>query len=397
MSMISFILQYKWVIIFYTLAVVLILANKKKFEIQAKIIALYRTTIGLAFMKKTAERFREWFRVMGYIAVGAGFVGMIYIMYFILKNAYELVVQPAATPAIGIILPGIRVPGSPIFLPFWHGIIAIFLVVVIHEASHGIMSLVHNIRLKSSGFAFFGPIPAAFVEPDEKQLSKQEDIVQYSVFAAGPVSNVVFGFISVFLVLFLITPIQGSMVNPTGISFQEVQEGYPMAEAGITPDMIIYSMNGKPITNGNEFLDQIECVMPDQAVVFGTDQGDFTVITTTHPEGDHDKGYFGIIGIEQEYELKDDSRWGNALFAFVDWVRRLFGWLVMLNFGIGLANLLPLGPVDGGRMLQVFLKRVIPDEKKAQLMWVRISYFTGAVLLFIICFSITQWMFSFIP
>ena len=42
-----------------------------------------------------------------------------------------------------------------------------------------------------------------------------------------------------------------------------------------------------------------------------------------------------------------------ALFSF--WLRDLLNWLFLLSVGIGLANLLPIWVVDGGRMFYTFL------------------------------------------
>ena len=56
-----------------------------------------------------------------------------------------------------------------------------------------------NIKIKSSGFAFFGIflplIPAAFVEPDEKQLKKSKFFEKVSLLGAGSTSNFIFGII----------------------------------------------------------------------------------------------------------------------------------------------------------------------------------------------------------
>ena len=45
---------------------------------------------------------------------------------------------------------------------------ALAIVAIPHEFAHGIFARLNNLRVKSSGFALFGPILAAFVEPDEK-------------------------------------------------------------------------------------------------------------------------------------------------------------------------------------------------------------------------------------
>ena len=40
----------------------------------------------------------------------------------------------------------------------------------------------------------------------------------------------------------------------------------------------------------------------------------------------------------------------------------LFEWIAMLNLGIGLFNLLPLKPLDGGYMLEILLSYKLPEE-----------------------------------
>ena len=56
-------------------------------------------------------------------------------------------------------------------------------------------------------------------------------------------------------------------------------------------------------------------------------------------------------------------------------------WLYILNLGIGLFNLLPLGPVDGGRMLQTALLRFF-SEKRANAIWKNVSIFFLMVIIF---------------
>jgi membrane-associated protease RseP (regulator of RpoE activity) len=58
-----------------------------------------------------------------------------------------------------------------------------------------------------------------------------------------------------------------------------------------------------------------------------------------------------------------------------------------LNIGIGLFNLLPLGPIDGGRMLKASLDKFIKDEKKAEMIWKRVSLFFLAVVIINLLFG----------
>ena len=67
------------------------------------------------------------------------------------------------------------------------------------------------------------------------------------------------------------------------------------------------------------------------------------------------------------------------LFELVD----LFQWVAMLNLGIGLFNLLPLKPLDGGYMLEILL-----SYKMSEKHYKPIVNALSAVMAMIIVFSI---------
>src|SRR3989338_11101107 len=49
------------------------------------------------------------------------------------------------------------------------------------------------------------------------------------------------------------------------------------------------------------------------------------------------------------------------------WIAGLLMFLFILNLGIGLFNLVPIGPLDGGRMLQAVLMAYVGKDKAMQL------------------------------
>src|SRR3989338_644264 len=95
---------------------------------------------------------------------------------------------------------------------FLHWIISLFIIAIIHEFSHGVIARVYNIKIKSSGFAFLGPIPAAFVEPDEKKMEKSSAKAQLSILAAGSFSNILLALL-VILILFFVSPFTNSLLE----------------------------------------------------------------------------------------------------------------------------------------------------------------------------------------
>ena len=175
-----FLINYQYIILFYLIIALILFLKRKRLDIQAKFIILYRMKWGLEWMDQFTRKFRQWIILLGYIGVGAGYVGLVVISYTLIKNLYDLIVNPAATSGVSVVLPGVSVPGMGI-LPFWYWLIAIFIIALVHEFSHGIVARAHQIKVKNTGIVFFGPIMGAFVEPDENTLQKKSDIKQYSI------------------------------------------------------------------------------------------------------------------------------------------------------------------------------------------------------------------------
>ena len=109
-------------ILFYSIIFILIYVNRKKFEIQGKVIALYKTKIGLKLMDKIALSHPKLLRFLSTSGIYVCFLGMIIITLFLLKGIYNLIFTPDAGAVISLVIPGIKIPGF-IYVPFWYGII----------------------------------------------------------------------------------------------------------------------------------------------------------------------------------------------------------------------------------------------------------------------------------
>src|SRR3989344_5654882 len=181
---------------------------KKMFEVQGKIFFLYRTKFGLKLMDRISKFSPKLMKVVGIVGIIIGFIGMILMFFLLVQMTLKLIMQPTSAPGLVPVLPGIKVSPLLPVLSFMHWIIIIFIIALVHEFSHGIFARLNNIKIKSSGFAFLGPIPAAFVEPDEKQMAKKSRKAQLSILAAGPFSNVVLAFVVLLLMLLIFMPIQ---------------------------------------------------------------------------------------------------------------------------------------------------------------------------------------------
>ncbi len=367
-------------IIFYVFLFIYYITHRERFEVQGKIFALYKTKIGINLMQKIANISPKFFKVLGLISIGIGFAGMIFIFYILIQGTFSLIFVPDAQPVIAPVLPGIKIPGLP-RLSFWYWIISILVVATIHEFSHGIFSKANKVRVKSSGFAFLGPILAAFVEPDEKELKKSSKFAQLSIFSAGPFSNIVTGAIIFLIAGFIVTPFAISLVDFQGVEIVSLDENYPAASSGLEVGEIIVSVNDIPIENTEEFRESLKDLKPDDKVKISTQGGkEVSVIASENPDIP-ERGYLGIVsGNKAEIKESITERYGNFLVSAFFWFVRLLEWIFLISFGIALANLLPLGPVDGGRMSVVAIGLFTKNEKKQQKIWLMITLFVLALI-----------------
>ena len=380
--------EWIWVLLFYVILAIVIFLNRKKFQVEAKFILMYKTKWGIKFINKFADKNKEFVKLVGYSAIGIGFLGMIAIIGFFIKGLYELIFVPSALPTMSLVIPGVQIPGSPIFVPFWYGIIALFCVVVFHEFGHGIIARAHGIKIQSTGIVFFGPIIGAFVEPDEKQLTKQSSHVQHSVFAAGPFFNALLAAAVLLVLLLVFNPLLSTMVDPTGVTFTGIQKGFPAETYGLEKGVTYTQVNGVPIKDSTTLVSELSCVKPNQTVTFVNSEKNVTMITTASPD-DKTKGYIGVTGIKTNYVLKSEAWWYKGVYYLLFILTNLLEWIFMLSLGIGLANLLPLGPVDGGRMLHIGLTD-IQGKEKGYKTWVRVSIITLVVLLILVLVPIIK-------
>ncbi|MBT3865936.1 site-2 protease family protein [Candidatus Woesearchaeota archaeon] len=369
-------------LVFYALLVLYITKNKSKFEFHGKIVALYKTKLGLKLMDKIAKVCPRILKFLGYISIITGFIGMVLIFYWLFKGTFDLLFIAGAPPAVAPVLPGIKVmPGLPV-LSFMHWIIAILIIATIHEFSHGIFARLYNIKVKSSGFALFGPILAAFVEPDEKQLSKKKKNVQLAVFSAGPFSNILTGFLFIAVMTFITLPLQAAVFDSDGITVNGILDGYPMQETDVEIPFTIIQFNGQEINDYNDFAESTVNLKPGDEAIVGTNKGDFSIVAAQNPENSS-KGFIGVSNFMINRSPNEEvvAKYGASVPQLVDWTHMLFFWLWVVSWGVGLFNLLPLGLVDGGRMLLTGLTFVTKNEKKAKKYWSIVSLVSVLLIL----------------
>ena len=223
------------------------LHSRKKNLKREGLLILYRTTWGIKLIDRIGKKFTKTLYVLSYISITIGYILMVGIIYLIGKIVYIYATRPDIVRAIKIppLLPLVPyidklVPnlGLPSFY-FTYFIIVIAIIAITHEMAHGILMRRYNIKIKSTGFAFFPwflpIIPAAFVEQDEKSMNKSSRFHQMAVLSAGTFANVLTA-VLFFLVIFVFFVVA---FTPSGVIF----DSYPYSIVGISGISMINGVN----------------------------------------------------------------------------------------------------------------------------------------------------------
>jgi membrane-associated protease RseP (regulator of RpoE activity) len=368
------------IILFYSLIALFFIIKRKKVEVQGKILFLYKTKRFNNLLKKigtSCPRFWKWF---GYAGIPIGFVVMALIFGYLLYSFLKLFIVPNAVPTLSLVIPGVHIPGSSIFIPFWYCIISLFIVILVHEGAHGVVATALKQKIKSAGVGILAVLPLAFVEPDEKQLQKQSAKTQLAVFSAGTMANFVTAAIVLLLASFVVAPIAGQVIMSHGTYVESVTSGLPAEIAGLHHSQIITQIDGQDIITVEDFVNYMKSVKPGQAITIQADGKSYQITTIADPQN-ASVPHMGIQ-FKQNVEIKPElvQKFGKLPWSVWYFLQLLY-WIFTLNIGIGAINLLPLGPIDGGRMANIALSKGMKNKERAKKLFSLISMLSLVLLL----------------
>jgi len=272
-------------------------------------------------------------------------------------QGFMIITEQSNTPGVSPILPSVKdgqVGLSPrgegyedFFIPIHYALIAIAVLLIVHEFAHGVLSRVEKIKVKSAGLLTLGPFPiGGFVEPDEEELKKGGGIKNMRISSMGSFANFVTAFVFMLLglavVLIFAFFVSSGTIEFDGVVVEGVVKGHP-AYGVIENGSIIYEINNKTVTKSSSFEAIMLNITPHQNITITTDKGTFVLENVENPKNLTDE-FLNIIN-----PIPHTSKNPSLLNAFFT-ISELFGWISLLNLLIGLVNLLPIVPFDGGRM-----------------------------------------------
>ena len=128
---------------------------------------------------------------------------------------------------------------------------------------------------------------------------------------------------------------------------------------------------------------------PGETVYISNSTDTLAVVTTEHPDNPN-RGYLGVTGVMTELDVKEGVPvW---VYNLLRWIFQFLFWIFTLSVGLGAFNLLPLGPVDGGRMIQRAFKNIF-GSKKGDYYWAKLGTILVVIIIFLIVYPILKGIF----
>jgi hypothetical protein len=155
--------------------------------------------------------------------------------YLLVKNLYSFIYRVEEAAPIFPAIPLITVRES---LPYF--LVAIAILIVVHEGAHGVAARFEGIKVKSAGVLLIAIIPGGFVEPDEDEFKKAKVGSRLRILAAGSTANMILAL--------LIIPIVLGFFHPSGVLIGDVLENSPAQNAGIEPETVVEYVNDVKIS-----------------------------------------------------------------------------------------------------------------------------------------------------
>jgi membrane-associated protease RseP (regulator of RpoE activity) len=355
-----------------------LLAKKKRFQsIEIDVeggAILVKTTKLNEFIENFGKRHARLFKVLGNIAILSSIPMAAYGIYFFHMNLQLWKVAPSTASPVAPILPGITVGLDE--LPYF--LLAIAITLIPHELAHAFHASSEDIKVKSAGVFLFFILPGGFAEIDEEELAKKPLGTQLRVFAAGSFANILtfLVFLGVFSLLFA-SPLAP---KPAGVLISDTLKDprYP-AYGHLMPGDIIIAINNMPTTTLDDFSRILGNFKPNETIHLTIIRnGRLLNLTLTLAESPYNRsrGFLGVT-IQQAYTN--------------EWMYKSSWWLLVVTSSVAIINVMPIFPLDGGRMLMAALEKVLP-KNTARNISVALSIYLAGILVANILYSAGYWL-----
>lgn len=320
-------------------------------------LLMWKTQRLRGFIDRLANRAPRFWR--GYMNVGIVIsTGFMILMAVALVYSLKTLLD---APTVSLIVPGVEVPGSPIYIPLLSGLIALATVLIVHEFSHGILARVEKINLKSIGLLLFAILPGAFVEPDEDELNRLRRPAKMRIYVAGSMANMTLAAIALIFMLLISSFVIPVVFEENGVEISRLTED-GNAINYLSEGMIIEEINNVTVNDSESYQKAVTTLKPNGTVDIKTDQGKYSFQLKSNPLNRS----LGYMGIQVKSHNVISEHYDNHFYSPIFWIffplSELLFWIYFLNFAIGTFNLLPMKPLDGGHLFENLLSYIMPES-----------------------------------
>jgi membrane-associated protease RseP (regulator of RpoE activity)/uncharacterized integral membrane protein len=383
--------------------------QKKRVRVEVKLLVLIliHTPFGLELFDKIANtraaKFYAKFNtyLMPAITALAIFlvIGSLMVMF---ANAQAREGVRGAGLAANLLIPGF----NP-YLPVTYGLAALVITIIIHEAGHGIVARVYNIKVDSTGIVLFLGIPiGAFVNIEREELNRVTLKQKSAVLTAGPLNNMIVAGASLLALYFVVStlvPLPPDTNAPQfGVMVVSVNGGSLAESIGIDAESVIQYVGGQQITSVEALGESLRTNLGNTIdITWLNNAGDTIIRQVTLPAAvEPGRGILGVsitpLSPEPEQVLDTyKNQFGQnplaillpptfqqGLVPFSDlmapkYTSSVFGnsfaaianmlfWLWFVNFNVGIFNALPIGPLDGGQLYGALIENKAKSKALAK-------------------------------
>jgi len=314
--------------------------------------------------------------LIGFVFLGFGGMSLVMLFGYGIISLLGLFIDKQLCPALAPVIPGVPVPGLGIVIPFV-GWISLFIILIVHEWSHGVLMSHYKQKINSVGLILAGLFPiGAFVEQEDRTFNKLEDKKSIYVLSAGPASNLLLIPIGIILLLafsFISAPFVPGIVDEQnkayfGVKVEKVDDKVSMCGVDVNAPAKGKLFAGDIIkqTNG---ADVNSLTTLRSATLLSTNDINFLVSRKNVDTNIYSDVFVNItpnlfadmnikkIGVEfgaipTDYNMSLVAQAGVFLIGNTNMALLL---LIIIAFAAGSFNYFPSEPFDGGKIAKIMM------------------------------------------
>jgi membrane-associated protease RseP (regulator of RpoE activity) len=380
---------------------------------------MYRTQFGVKAIKWVGDNCKSLLNGLKYIVISVGVLLMGIMIWMLGQTLFIYIKFPQVTevikaPPIAPLIPYFpKLFGMEQFFPpfyFTYFVVALAIVAIVHEFSHGVFMSLFKTKIKSTGLVFLGPILGAFVEEEKKSFENKKNVEQMVVLGAGVFANVVTAlfFYGLYVIFFYLSfsasgyvfntygavtalPVEGIIgfenegnltriltltnttyyidqnlgiqLNLTGIDYIVAYTDSPAVRAQMKGAIV--QADDVRIRDQIDLRDFLQSKEPgDKVIITTNDEGvlkNYSIVLGDYPN-ETGRAYLGVgyyknepTGVVQKFfalfmSFKDAStNYTPNYGSLVYFIYHLLWWVMIINLLVAIFNMMPVGILDGGR------------------------------------------------